>query len=264
MEERIIKDINNLLAQLFQKMKEAGYEWDDEKRELKKIEQSIEIPFGAKDSELQEASYYIPEGFHAEIDGNRVVIKKGEQKPAWSEEDEAMLQAYLHTLQANSITGKVDTIMTIWLKSLKERILPQPKQEWGEKDESHLIHCVRLINNAEGCSISEQENAIDWLKSLKDRVQPQNKWKPADGDDLPEFEREVIVLHQPSNLDLEKTEYCVSFAHRPNPKGWYGKSMLTGKIDNYTPKTYGAGGWNIPNVMWWLDCDFPDVKNQSK
>ena len=38
MEERIIKDINDLLTQLFQKIKEAGYEWDTEKKELKKKE----------------------------------------------------------------------------------------------------------------------------------------------------------------------------------------------------------------------------------
>jgi hypothetical protein len=55
---------------LFQKMKEAGYEWDTEKKELKKIENETEIPFGAKDSELQEVTYYIPKGFHAEIDGD--------------------------------------------------------------------------------------------------------------------------------------------------------------------------------------------------
>ena len=42
----------------------------------------IEIPFGAKDRELQEASYYIPEGFHAEIDGNKVVIKSDDKNSA--------------------------------------------------------------------------------------------------------------------------------------------------------------------------------------
>ena len=152
---------------LFQKMKEAGYKWDAEKKELKKIEQSIEIPFGAKDSELQEASYYIPKGYHAEIDGDKVVIKKGEQKPAW---------------------------------------------------------------------------------------------KPADGDDIPKYDREVIVLYQPSNLELEKTEYCVSFAHRPNPDGWDGKSVLTGKVEHYIPKTNGKGGWNIPDVIWWLDADLPNTE----
>lgn len=39
MEERIIKDINDLLTQLFQKMHDAGYELDAEKKQLKKIEQ---------------------------------------------------------------------------------------------------------------------------------------------------------------------------------------------------------------------------------
>ena len=65
---------------LFQEMKEAGYEWDAEKKELKKIEQTAEIPFGAKDSDLEEVTYHIPDGYHAEINGNEVVIKKGEQK----------------------------------------------------------------------------------------------------------------------------------------------------------------------------------------
>jgi hypothetical protein len=40
MEERIIKDINNLLTQLFQKMRDAGWTFDFEKKELKKIEQN--------------------------------------------------------------------------------------------------------------------------------------------------------------------------------------------------------------------------------
>ena len=54
---------------------------DANKKELKKIEQeTVEIPFGAKDSELQEATYHIPEGYHAEIEGNKVVIKRGEYK----------------------------------------------------------------------------------------------------------------------------------------------------------------------------------------
>ena len=87
--------------------------------------------------------------------------------------------------------------------------------------------------------------------------QKEHSWKPADGDDLPEYEREVVVLYQPGPLKLEKTEYCVSFAHRPDPKGWDGKSILTGSVEHYTPKTYGKGRWNIPNVRYWLDVEFP-------
>lgn len=41
------------------------------------IKESV-IPFGASDSELMEATYFIPQGYHAVIDGNKVTIKKGE------------------------------------------------------------------------------------------------------------------------------------------------------------------------------------------
>lgn len=124
---------------LFQKMKEAGCMFDFEKKELKKLGQSevtktsdqeigiVEIPFGAKDSELQEATYHIPKGFHAEINDDKVVIKKGEKPTEWSEEDERML----HTIIADFKGFIRDNTSTIeshfnecinWLKSLKKRI----------------------------------------------------------------------------------------------------------------------------------------------
>ena len=59
----------------------AWLEKQDNNADKVKQQQAIEIPFGAKDSELQEATYYIPDGYHAEINGNEVVIKKGKQKP---------------------------------------------------------------------------------------------------------------------------------------------------------------------------------------
>ena len=75
---------------LMKAMANAGYTFDFEKKELKEIETEIEIPFGAKDSELKEATYYIPKGFHAEIDDGKIVIKKGEKPAEWNEEDEKM------------------------------------------------------------------------------------------------------------------------------------------------------------------------------
>jgi len=76
--------------------------------------------------------------------------------------------------------------------------------------------------------------------------QKENLWKPADGDDLPIIDREVIAL-----IDNGK----VVFAHRPDHKGWDSKSIITEKIEHYTPETYDKGGWNQPNVKWWLDVD---------
>ena len=51
------------------------------------------IPFGASDSELMEATYFIPQGYHAVIDGNKVIIKKGED-PVSNDLEEAAWTYY--------------------------------------------------------------------------------------------------------------------------------------------------------------------------
>jgi hypothetical protein len=77
-----------------------------------------------------------------------------------------------------------------------------------------------------------------------------NLWKPADGDDLPEIDREVIAL-----LSNGK----VVFAHRP-PEYWDGKNIATGEVTRYEPKRYDKGGWNGPNIKYWLDCELPKME----
>lgn len=90
----------------------------------------------------------------------------------------------------------------------------------------------------------------------KERV-AKELWKPAQGDDLPEYYKEVVVF-QTAPFGMMQ----VAIAHRPDPNGWDGKSMLTGKVEHYTPKTCGKGGWNIPDVVWWLDSDLPVIEKQ--
>lgn len=80
-------------------------------------------------------------------------------------------------------------------------------------------------------------------------------WKDAQGDDLPDIDREVIVLAQV--LPKDKSSLKVCFGHRPNPKGWDGKDFFTGKIHHHNVQTYGKGGWNQPNVVYWLDLNLP-------
>ena len=86
-------------------------------------------------------------------------------------------------------------------------------------------------------------------------------WKPADGDDLPEIDREVVAFQKtfPTDIDVP-TLFKIVMAHRPNPKGYDGKSIATGKVEHYTPKTYDKGGWNIPNVVLWLDLNIPNLE----
>jgi hypothetical protein len=67
--------------------------------------------------------------------------------------------------------------------------------------------------------------------------QKTNLWKPADGRELSEIDRDVICL-----LDCGK----VVKAHRPSKK------------DNLcVPETYGKGGWSYPNIKYWLDIKLP-------
>ena len=112
------------------------------------------------------------------------------------------------------------------------------------------IHGKKVISYHEWLAPEQALRAVELGRN--------NLWKPADGDYLPEIDREVIVLTQ--SYPLKGNEYAVSFAHRPNPNGWDGKSVTTGEIEHYIPKTYGKSGWSSPDVKWWLDLDLPKPK----
>lgn len=138
-------------------------------------------------------------------------------------------------------------------KELKEKIAINAANEW-----CRCFKCDGRVN-ATGCAC-EKDNLLtcrNWyngyrtaLLALEDDRILGSLWKPADGDDLPEIDREVIAI-----LNNGK----VVFAHRPS-EHWDGKNIVTGKVTRYYPKTYGKGGWNIPNIKWWLDCSLPNME----
>ena len=131
---------------LFLKMKEAGYEWDAEKKELKRMIKNL--------------------------------------KSAWSEEDEKYYCAADMLIRNSNSSGyngikKYDVIK--WYQSLKDRVQPKPK--WSEEDERKLEESISLIkSNNTGTFYYEKNELISFLKSLKDRVQSQSQsqWKPSD------------------------------------------------------------------------------------
>ena len=115
------------------------------------------------------------------------IVEANEQKPAeWSDEDEKLYTSALWHIKNSYGNGGNDSgeyEVYNWLKSIKDRIQPQPKQEWSKEDEKKIMWLVRLIstagfrelaNDKMPCSRSE---LIDWLKSLI----PQNTWKPSEG-----------------------------------------------------------------------------------
>ena len=90
--------------------------------------------------------------------------KQGEQKSAWSEEDEEELYIAISTLNE---AGQHDSAK--WLKSLKDRIIPQQKQEWSEEDEERLKSCLNIIQAKGMMGVTDTINT-KWLKSLKERI----------------------------------------------------------------------------------------------
>lgn len=145
---------------------------------------------------------------------------------------------------------------------------------WKEQNDSNLSEVLvrdNLYEMAEeysSCTYLEEVLGEGDREVLKARLkntfkagakwQKEHLWKDAQGDDLPEIDKDVIVLTQP--YPLEGTEYVVSFAHRPYKEKYIYKNLTTGNIDTFENETYDEGGWNIPDVKWWLDVDLPKTR----
>ena len=161
------------------------------------VTRDLEIPFGAKDSELQEVSYHIPEGFHAEIEGDKVTIKKTEQKSAWIEEEPQLKEGnfyeciksyhYLGGGQYWFDKGKVyfcerdgylrsdpnNNIYVYDCENWQNYFCPYTvNPTWSEEDEKILNGIIEAGEHH--CQLNIEET--NWLKSLRH----QNTWKPSD------------------------------------------------------------------------------------
>ena len=181
---------------LLKAMSDAGYTFDFDKKELKKIE----------DEECDGEDYGIAGLWHAKnilektlgkVDGYQTddgiidhkcaisaVDKLYKQKPAeWSEEDKHWIQKVIDFMNHPDLIKATPTLAkdTInWLKSLKDRVQPQSKQEWSEEDESNFQGIIDEIeankHSAPDCDLATYDKFLSWLKSFK----PLNRWKPSD------------------------------------------------------------------------------------
>lgn len=120
----------------------------------------------------------------------------GEQKPAeWSEDDKKMSRFIGNAITADDASIYLESkgIQVIdahvWLEKLKERVQPQPKQDWSAEDEvkiNRIVACLENLNVADNDILLKD---VDWLKSLKDRVQPKprQEWSEEDEDMFKKF-----------------------------------------------------------------------------
>lgn len=97
------------------------------------------------------------------------------------------------------------------------------------------------------------KNFINTIETKEVKLDRESAWKPAGGDDLPEIDREVIALVWEFGL------YKVVFAHRVDENAEVHTSV-DGKPLVLHPMKYDEGGWNLPDVKFWLDLDLPKME----
>jgi len=98
-----------------------------------------------------------------------------EQNPAWSKEDEERLKETLAIIETvEDINKAKDGFLgaKMWIKSIKDRVLPQPNQEWSEDDEYNLAFIQEALLGLDGDGSYREKccKMAEWLESLKDRV----------------------------------------------------------------------------------------------
>ena len=112
---------------LFQKLQEAGYKWNAEKKELKEIEQSPYPKTLDKAIELYYYSYGNGKGgfnnlsFENFKDIVKTFVEDYGNKPTWSEEDEKNLKKAVWYVENPALHVVKDMMLSEWLKSLKDR-----------------------------------------------------------------------------------------------------------------------------------------------
>lgn len=166
---------------LLKAMTDAGYTFDFKKKELRKLKFRIgdEIKTDNEESltitKIDEKGYWSNDLFICGF-GDATKWELVEQKPVeWSEEDEDYINDLIKYFSQNERLKNTKEDIVIWLKSLKDRVLP--KQEWTEEDESMRTRCIGILGK---CYMGELptkvEEELNWLKSLR----PQNQWQPSD------------------------------------------------------------------------------------
>ena len=110
-------------------------------------------------------------------DGLLKLAKQGEQKPAeWGEEDETTFKVMLEELEKYVMFKQYSTPLSVydlqWFKSLKDRVQPQPKQEWSVEDETGWTNTMIMIKEVASNHYTKDsiKLVIDWLESLKQRI----------------------------------------------------------------------------------------------
>ena len=160
---------------LLKAITDAGWTFDFEKKELKKIEPKFKVKYAGSEYDVIEIKEF-PGG----------IIYYGI-------EDEPNHIDYILPENCEIISGY----------GVKEKGSPYPTKPaifsgqnpaWSEEDD-YNVQCLaaKVTSDIQNGNVDRNQELIDWLKSIKDRVQPQNLWKPSEEqmDALEHFVRSI-------------------------------------------------------------------------
>lgn len=162
---------------LFAKIKESGYEWDSEKKELKKIEEKS-AEWSKEDdnclstiisefSKCSEKSVSKDEWMRCN-DFLHSIKDRIKPKHEWSKEDETMLESIISDFAG---AHKSSIGQDKWLKSLKDRVKSQPTWK-PSNDQMYYLSWIANVKLGDGIveqEVSKHLNSLyDDLKKLKE------------------------------------------------------------------------------------------------
>lgn len=165
---------------LFDKMREAGYEWDAEKKELTKIYE-----------EVNGEDYGIDSLYHAQ----RILEKTLGSVEGYQSDDGILVH------KAAISTGK--------------KLYELKPVEWSEEDEKMVENIIDTINmSIEDCDVDDigtkarfsLEKERDWLKNRLKSISPQKHWKPSD-EQLKSLKEVIDTGHYTSYPNALETLY---------------------------------------------------------
>lgn len=167
----------------------------------------------------------------------------------WSKEDETTRSNCIYLLEkARKYFEKDEDLIndkkwivkcTDWLKSLEDRVFPQPRQEWTEEDEvcyiSIMKHLKYSITNGKPETYTNGR-LTDWIEKRAKFLRPQNHWKPSKEQIKP-------VWHEPDEKPSDKSKVVV----------WTGEEMVQcnyifGKFAEKTPTEEHGRNLDLGNV----------------
>lgn len=169
---------------LFQKMKEAGYEWASENKVLRKVEQKPEID----DNVLSRFAFYQYDNDTIYL--SSVFVEECNRKRGYGSKILKAAEEVAKTLGISKIRLKVErnTWIEEWYKKngyeylssegkynwLENRIIDikpdkiEQKSAWSEEDKVHLFRCINYFTGITEFSLYYKD--FLWLKSLKERM----------------------------------------------------------------------------------------------